>query len=101
VATIVVAFASPKVINGSFSTIDHKQTFRISGLGKGSMHGFLSVFPNRTSPMVLLTRRRSAVLFPMFSKEYVSYIQFANDSNGTLHRNIDHLLYAAAGVKQN
>jgi len=37
----------------------------------------------------------------MFSKEYVSYIQFANDSNGTLHRNIDHLLYAAAGVKQN
>jgi len=63
----LVAFSFRKMINGSFFTIDRKQSLRISVFDARPMYLFLSVFLNHLTCVVLPTFNRSVVLLAMLS----------------------------------
>jgi len=52
VVATIVAFAVREMINGSFSTIDYKQSSRISVSGTERIYSFVSLFHNYLSTVV-------------------------------------------------
>jgi hypothetical protein len=105
IAAASFPFAVRKVLNGSFCTMDRKQSLSISVSGTERMYFFVSVLLNHQRPVVYLTSMRNAVLHALFSQECRSSTIYTD----TLHRDFDFLLHTAkksirlhaAGMEQN
>lgn len=78
-ATTIGTFTFPKVINGSFPSIDRKHAVGILVLVPERMHFFRSVFLNHQSTVVSLILKRNPVLRVLVSIEYISYTEFVCD----------------------